>query len=288
MNQLDLFLDGRSVRLSNALRQALLNEDAGAAETACRELADFDPAHRWLPHARTLIAALRVAAPSSGEEGLAVMARLEAEWQPAARAVLGDDGRDLLHRKWRGVAEALSGRPFDPALPDLHASYAYGKCEDWLSLERCVRAVPEFASQPVLLERIAEAVWRQRRRMDAMRYWFNLCWSAPGRFQDLMDTGAIPDPVLREGWERWQDQDLGIELSSSWFPAWMLIHEPKIADFLPKSAGNDAPQAAFDVLRKLAINALSAIPASGGKEIELRKQLQRLHPGLLKSFLSRR
>lgn len=280
MQQLDLFLDGRSVRLSNALRQALLHEDVEAATTAWRELADFEPAHRWLPHAKTLIGALRAHAPANEKEGLAVMARLEAEWLPAAHAVLGDDSRDVLNRKWRGVGDVLAGRPFDPAFPNHHASHAYRECEDWLSVERCILAVPDFTAQPVLLERIAEAVWRQRRWKDAAGYWFELCWSAPDRFQRLMDGGAVPDRVFRDGWERWQDDDLGAETSSSWFPAWMLIHEPKIAEFMPAPALSDTPQTAFTVLRELTI--------ATGEDMGLRKQLRRLHPGLLESFLSRR
>ena len=280
MKQLDLFLDGRSVRLANALRQALLNEDAGAAANACRELADFDAAHRWLPHARTLIAALRARAPANEEEGLAVMAHLEAEWLPAAHAMLGDDSRDMLYRKWRGAGDALAGRPFDPEFPNHHASYAYQWCEDWLSAERCILAVPDFSVQPVLLERMAEAVWRQRRWKDAAGFWFELCWSDPGRFKRLMNSGTVPDRVFRDGWERWQDQDLEPEVSSSWFPAWMLIHEPKIAELMQVPASRDAPQAAFAVLRELTMG--------NGEEMELRKQLQRLHPGLLASFLARR
>jgi len=280
MNQLDLFLDGRSVRLSNALRSALLNEDAGAAAIAHRELAEFDATHHWLAPAKTLIAALRTSIPANNEEALADMARLEEEWIPAARAVLGEDSRDWLHRKWRDVGRALAGSPFNPKSPDRHASYAYLRSEDWLSVERCILAVPDFSAQPILLERIAEAVWRQRRWKDAARLWFKLCWSAPDRFQGLMDHGAVPDPVLCDGWERWQDQDLESLTSPSWFPAWMLIHEPKIAELMPVPETTGAPQAAFAVLLKLTIGK--------GEEMELRRELQRLHPGLLASYLSRR
>lgn len=280
MNQLDLFLDGQTVRLTNALRLALLNEDAEAAVIAHRELAEFDSAHHWLAQANALIAALRTPLPTNHEEALAGMASLEEEWVPAALAVLGEDSREWLHRKWRDVGGALADRPFDPEFPDRHASYAYERCEDWLSVERCILAAPDFLAQPVLLERMAEAVWRQRRWKDAARFWFELCWSAPDRFQGLMDHGAVPDPVLREGWNRWLDQDIESATSPAWFPAWMLIHEPKIAELMPVPAMSGAPPAAFAVLRELM--------TGNGEELELRKRLQRLHPGLLACFLSRR
>ena len=280
MNQLDLFLDGRSVRLSNALRFALLNQDPEAAAIAHRELADFDAAHHWLLPSKTLIEALRTSIPVNFKEALAAMARLEEEWIPAASAVLGEDSRPWLHQKWSEVGGALAGSPFDPEFPDCHASYAYERCDDWLAVERSILTVAEFSTQPVLLERMAKAVWHQRRWKDAARLWFELCWSAPDRFQGLMDHGAVPDPVLRDGWERWLDQELVSVTSPSWFPAWMLIHEPKIAEVMPAPAICGAPQAAFAALLELTIG--------NDKKTELRKKLQQLQPGLLASFLSRR
>lgn len=280
MNQLDLFLDGRSVRLSNALRLALLDEDVDAAVCAHRDLREFDPTHHWLAPAKALIAGLRTSIPGNHEEGLAAMACLEEEWIPAALTVLGEGSREWLHRKWRDVGSALEGRPFDLEFPERHASYAYTRCEDWFSVERCILAVPDFSEQPILLERMAEAVWRQRRWKDAAGLWFELCWSAPDRLQGLMNDGAVPDPVLRDGWERWQDLDLESLTSPSWFPACMLIHEPKIAELMPVPAMSDAPKAAFAVLLELTIG--------NGDEMDLRIKLQRLHPELLASFLSRR
>lgn len=280
MKQLDLFRDNPTVSLANALREALMDEDTLAATIACRALADYDASHHWLPHARTLIAALQAPVPTNKAEGLADMTRLEEGWTQAADAVLGDDSRDVLQRKWRAVGDALSGGPFDPGCPDLHASYAYAKCEDWASVERCIRAVPDFSTRPILLTRLAEAIWRQRRLIDAAGFWFDLCWSDPDRFQGLMDRGAIPDPNFREGWERWQDADLGPESSTAWFPAWMLVREPWIAAVTPRP-GTDAPaQAAFAILRELTIG--------DGEDIELRRQLRHLHPDLLAGFLARR
>ncbi len=278
--QLDLFRDGRSARLSNALRLALLNEDAEEAANAYHELADFDADHHWLPPAKTLISALRTPAPINEEEGLTVMAHLEADWQEAAEAILGDDRRDMLYRKWRELADALAERPFDPESPEHHASHAYAMCEDWPAVERCILAVPDFMSKPDLLARMAEAVWHQKRPKDAVTCWFSLCWSAPDCFRNLSESGGIPYSDLREGWERWRDQDLAAETSPSWFPAWMLIHNPNIAEWVPVPPAGGDPQAAFVVLRELTIGT--------GEDVELRKQLQRLHPGLLKSFLKHR
>lgn len=280
IEQLDLFRDGRAVRLRNALRHALMNEDAEETEIAYRELKDFDASHRWLPHARTLIAALQTPAPADVNEGLAVLTRLEGEWTPAACAVLGEDGRAMLFRMWSDVGNALADAPFDPEFPDRHASHAYAKCEDWKSVERCVRGVPDYSAQPVLLHRIAEAICRQGRWSEAANHWFELCWSAPDAFRNSMDRGEIPDRVLCDGWHRARDQDIEPEITPGWFPAWMLIHKPKIAGLIPVPVANGSPQAAFAVLQELTIG--------DAEDAELRRQLQGLHPGLLKCFLSGR
>lgn len=59
----------------------------------------------------------------------------------------------------------------------------------------------------------------------------------------------------------------------------MLIHDPRIAKIMPVPEMNTSAQVAFAVLQKLTVG--------DGEEMELRKQLQRLHPGLLASFLAR-
>ena len=95
-----------------------------------------------------------------------------------------------------------------------------------------------------------------------------------------MDRDAVPDAALRDGWERWQDQDFETDFSALWFPAWMLIHEPGIAKLTPVPEASNSPQAAFAVLRELTMG--------NGEDMKLRKQLQRLHSGLLASYLKRR
>lgn len=278
MKQYDLFLDGRSVRLSNALRFAIRDGDSEEAEIAYRELCDFEPSHQWLPHARTLVAALRASVPTNVDEALAELPRLEHEWTPAARAILGNDSSRMLARFWRRLGDLLMEEPFDPGQHDRHASYAYLKCEDWNCVDRCVRGVPDYPDHPVLLSRIAFALGRQGRWAEAASHWFELCWSAPDRFQSLMDRGEIDDALLCAAWDSALDRDVEPRIAPCWFPAWMLIHEPVIAGLIPKPAAIDSPRAAFA--------ALQALTVGDGMNVGLRRQLQRHHPGLLKCFLA--
>jgi len=278
MKQLDFFRHGRSVVLSNGLHAAVLGGDANDVETAYRKLSDYAATHRWLPHARTLIEALSNPLPSDEDEGLAALTRLEAEWAPAAQAILGEDGRGVLDRLWRAVGDAFADSPFDPERPDRHASYAYAKCADWKSVERSVRYAGNYSAHPVLLSRIAEALWRQGRWDQAAGAWFELCWSAPDRFRRMMNDGEIPDPLLRGGWDRARDQD--IEIAPDWFPAWMLIDQPRIAALIPVPEASAGPQAAFVALR--------ALTAEDPNDVKRRRQLQTLHPGLLACFLAQR
>ena len=278
MKQLDIFRDGRSVILSNALRTAVLSGDANDLEIAYRKLRDFDASHHWLPHAETLIDGLSNPPPSNVDESLSALARLEAEWAPAVLAILGEDGRGVLDRVWHAVGDALADCPFDPEQPDRHASYAYAKSADWKWVVRSVQGVRNYSAQPELLSRIAEAHWRQGRWDKAACAWFELCWSAPDRFGHLMNGGEIPDPLLQGGWNRARDQD--IEIRPPWFPAWMLIDRPQIAGLIPAPDASADPQAAFVALRALTID--------DGENMDRRKELQRLHPGLLACFLARR
>ena len=281
MKQFDLFLDSQSVRARNALHEALAQADANVAKRAHDELSVLEPSHRWLPHARTLIAALETPLPTNADDGLAILARLEGNWSKAADGSFGAGGHDLLVPVWREVGRVLADTKFDPERPDLHASHAWIKSGDWASAERCIYCVPDYRTQPALLSRMAEAIWRQKKRwVEAADHWFALCWLAPDEFQCLMGRGGIPDRTLREGWYSGLDRDLEPEMTAAWFPAWMLLYKSGLAQWIAPPTGTSAPEATFD--------ALLTLTAGDGEDTDARRRLQQLHPGLLACFLSRR
>ena len=69
-------------------------------------------------------------------------------------------------------------------------------------------------------------------------------------------------------------------MTAEWFPAWMLLHKPGLAQRIAPPTRSSPPEAAFDALLTLA--------AGDGEDADARKRLQQPHPGLLSCFLSRR
>ena len=278
--QLDIFLDSESAQAANALSSALARADVGEARRSLNTLKTVDPSHHWLSHAETLIEALESAPPKTAQDGQEILARIDREWTKAADTIFGAGNHSLLLSIWRAVGESLIGEEFNPDHPNLHPSYAYAKISDWASVEQSIRETPDFSEQSVLLSRIAEAIWHQSRRVESISYWFALCWLVPEVFRSLMEKGAIPDSALRDGWLKGLDEDFEPAPTGPWFPAWMLLLEPGLARRTVEPTGTSVPETAFATLRSLTLG--------DGADTDLRKRLQKLHPGLLACFLAKR
>ncbi len=272
--QLDLFLDGAPIVARNRLMDALLAGDAAAARAACDHLTEVDPELPVLGEARSLIEALECGTPLGVDEGLDQLPKIEGVWSAAALAVLGPRSREFLEPLWRDVGHALEPAAFDAKNPLRHASYAYAQGRAWAKVRNAVHAVTDFEHQPELLDRLAQAEWRLGDRPAALLCWFRLCWLAPMVFARQVDKG-IPDMSLKIAWQEFLEQDA--EVSTPWFPAWMLCQEPGLVRVLPASGGSSQAEFGFDVLRTLLFGHQG--------EIELRSELQRLNPALLARFL---
>ena len=287
--QLDLFLDSPVTSAVNALLDALRSCDPGESRRACARLAKLVPGHAHAGPAAALIEMLETPAPVDPEQGLRWTGRLEREWAPAAAALFGARGSELLAPRWCAAGRALEAVPFDPRRPDRHASAAYLRGLDWRNLKRSVLAAPERESEPVLLTRLAEAEWRLGQRRQALSWWFSLCWRAPEAFRRLIDDRHFPDPALRAAWNLAEDQEgPGPEMAPEWFPAWMLLHEGGLARALgPRRGGEGSagsgPERAFDLVAAL----LTRPAAAAGGGMDLRRELGAIHPGLLRRYLAK-
>ena len=281
--QLDLFIDSAQTAAVNALLDALNARDPGRAREALARLVRMDRDHGQRFHASALISSLEAPAPAGPERGLQRLERMEREWVPAASALLGARRRDFLAPLWRDIGRALEPVRFDPSRPERHASRAYREGLDWERLRRSVLSVPGYEKVPALLVRLAEAQWRLRERVKAIESWFALGRLAPEVFERLIETADIPDWALRSAWRAAQEQDLELEVTPEWFPAWMLIEEPGLAAGLRPCRRNDDASRAFD-----AVIALQAHPSLDERGIELRRSLNAIHPELLERFLAGR
>ena len=281
--QLDLFIDSAQTAAVNALVDALTTRNANEARRALERLGRINRDHGQRFHAAKLISALEVPAPEGPERGAERLERMEREWVPAASALLGARRRDFLAPLWRDIGRVLDPAPFDPGNPERHASRAYREGFDWERMRRSVVAVPGYESEPVLLVRLAEAHWRLRDRARAIETWLVLCRLAPEEFEQLIDASDFPDWSLQNAWRIAQEEALEHEMTPAWFPVWMLLEEPGLADVLAPRHTDDEPSRAFDLVIALLIH-----PDLDERGIELRCSLQAIHPGLLERFLAKR
>ena len=150
-------------------------------------------------------------------------------------------------------------------------------------MRRSFLAVPSYENEPVLLTRLAEAHLRLRDRARAIESWFALCRLAPEAFEQLIEASDFPDWSLQNAWRVAQEQALEQEMTPAWFPAWMLLEEPGLADVLAPRHTDDEPSRAFDLVIGLLDH-----PDLDERGIELRRSLQAIHPGLLERLLAKR
>ena len=277
-SQLDLFMDTEESAMVNDVVAALASHDADAAESRLSRLADLNPHHWAIADANTLIGALRIGPPSP-EEAVNRLEEIERRWQPAASAVLHAGARDFLTPIWRALGAALEGKSFDERHPHQHAAWAYYNGLDWANVRRNICGTAGYESQPRLMGWLAEAQWRLRDPKGAYTSWFALCWREPDHFADLIEGGRFPDAVLKKAWLAAQEADLEPPMTAPWFPAWTVLQAPHVARAVPASAGDSHPARAFD--------ALVALAAGGNdrQEMNHRKALQYLHPGLFNLYL---
>lgn len=277
-SQLDLFLDTQESTAANDVVRALASQDAKAAKARLARLGEINPHHWAIADARTLIDALQ-SAPPSAEEATKRLTQLESRWLPAASALLHAGARDFLAPRWRELGAALEGRAFEATQPHRHAAWAYLNGLDWENARRSVCSTAGHQRQPMLLGWLAEAQLRLRDRKSALASWFALCWNAPDYFTELIRAARFPDAALKNAWDAAIDADIDPPITAPWFPAWVVLEAPGAARAMAPSDVESEPARAF--------NALIALATGGNdrQEIDNRRTLQALHPGLLNRYL---
>lgn len=278
--QFDLFLHSADVVAENELREALQARNADEALRNLNELRTHKPDHHALEPAALMLQALQAVPPYDSNTALAYRNKLEQEWVQAAKNLFDVEGQEILAPLWRAVGLALEGVPFAPEHPDHHASHAYLACGDWPSALRVTRADPGCENQPVLLARAAQALWHTDRTAQAVDHWFTLCWLAPTYFESLLENERIPASLLQEHWRQAMNTDMEPELATPWYPAWVILHEPGLARSIKSRNADAGPQRAFDLARELV--------TSDNENVQLRRELRNIHPGLFDYFLHNR
>ena len=275
-----MFLHSADVVAENELREALLAGNASEAQQKLAELSERNSGHKTLEPASAMIDALKAALPHDSSTALEYLNRLEQQWTPAAKTLFGIEGQDILAPRWRAAGLALESIRFDPDHPDRHASRAYLECGDWIATLRVIQAEPDCENQPVLLERMAQALWQLHRTAQAMEQWFMLCWLAPAYFEKLIEKGHITASLLLEHRNTFINTEMEPDLTTEWYPAWVLLHEPGLAKSVPGRDAVTGPERAFNLIKELLLG--------NGEQLALRGELRDIHPGLFDYYLHNR
>jgi len=283
--QPDLFMpDGASV-LEGAIVAALAGGQLAVAAEQVAQLRHRDPGHTSLHGFDTLIQAAYWSLPDSGNQEQ-MLTTLQSRVTPLARRLLRTDARAYLTRLWRELAQRLAGRPFEPDRPQLHASFAAHRAEDWLGVVAAIETEPHWPERPVLVCRRALALHRLGQCDDALRAWHGLCWTRPSDARDLLSDRDLCADSVRRLWRDFRDCGLGERAED--FPAWHLLVAPDVVQPLGFAhLPDDLPAtAAYRTLYQL-ITARRSGGRLGQEELQLRQALHSIHPGLFQAYLLR-
>lgn len=289
--QMDLFLDNPVAALTNGITRALATGQREAAHQQIDRLYAQSPNHTDLAGYDQLLSALdRLQQPVlDASETLAFLTATS----PVAKKLMGSQWRELMAPLWRQLASALEHAPYDPTTPQLHHSLALAQAQDWPRTIAAVRDEPTWWQHCELAMRLAQAGTLSHQREASLSGWFALCWHHPTAAAAALDKPPFPIGSLGTDWFSFVDvadsleseDDTAATLDAHHFPAWMLIHEPGLAQLL--GAALTTTQTEGAQLYLCVHNWLQARrERRNTQEIDLRRQLQTLHPALFRYLKS--
>ena len=273
--QLDLFMDAGGSILVNGIRQALISRDHSEARRQLDLLFDTDPGNNQLGSLERLVEAAEQL-PLPVEDAAKELAALQQEFRPLALDLLGVGSRDYLAPFWRRLLATVWEQPFDPAQPELHASYMALQLEDWDLVQQSIEDLLDWRAQPILLRRFAQACGRLQQTERAACCWFELCWRFPEQAEAI---GREAESPWRERW-RWF-LELEPELPNRDFPAWSLLEQPRLVNCLTDTV---IPE---DYRMIAGLMPAGGAGASASDQIEQRKRLKALNSVLFAHYLER-
>ncbi len=281
--QLDLFMDNVTVSLVNGITRALSERDNDEAKRLIDRLVDADPSNARLGGLERL-AESQAHWESAVKDPRAALSELRDEIAPLAQDLLGQGCNDFLVPLWKHLSAALQGRAFDPAKPDLHASYTYARALDWGGVFHAVEAERDWENQAALLRRYAAARGHCHSKADtasAWLHWFQLCWRFPDQAEAI---GAEAEVELQRAWRAFIELDP--ELAHRDFPAWLLLIKPGLTKTLPEpSVAEDAPwPETYRIVYTLKKTPEGAGGTPHSSDIEQRAKLKNLNSALFEHY----
>ncbi|TQV88302.1 hypothetical protein [Aliikangiella coralliicola] len=270
--QLDLFMDNTAQLVEHELLQYLEARQFSLAQNILKKLSELNAECPRLGGYQDLInygLHMQANEQIDSEMLAAELTGLKTEVMPLAVEVLGQSTRDYLSFAWRRLANNMVNVNFDPAQPELHASFALLEIPDYRSAVTGLLADTNLYQQPILLERLARSYLALHQDDNAMIV-ICLLMEADGDYaEDLLDDLKSYD-IHRQWQDFWEEND-------AWprehFPAYLMIKKPalihQLDNFPPMM--NPVTNAMTDLI-KLKLNQEDEIPARKAM-LELSKDL---------------
>jgi hypothetical protein len=297
--QLDIFEHSRDVMLRNDVLHALQQRDRRLARAVWLTLADDCPRDPQLHSLEALVARLELpplvafANHTAAEQALQT---LQDNIEPAARQVLGDtEGKAWLVPLWQELAQCAQALPFEAAHSEVHAAALWLRAGDFQAAADAARRIASWRRIPAPLAWMTEARWHLQGLDACWALLAELAWLAPARLATL--TPRLADPLLQrlrkqfdarfEGDGNGNGNGNGTHADLAWFPAWLLIDKPALAQALGlaqpglDSAGERAMRVLLDLLHLERQGRQRDLPAK-------RRVLRDLHGGLYADYLKTR
>jgi hypothetical protein len=279
-SQLDLFTDTSTTFLVSGITQALKMLNASDAREALHRLYEAAPDHLHLGELERLVEALE-SLESPVKDAQVELQRLLSETSGLAERHLDKASHHLLIPLWRRLSRALETQVFDPAYPQLHASYTSIMARDWPGVRQAVEREDGWRNEAVLLTRHARASTHLSDQAAALQSWFHLIWRFP-KLSDDFQTYA--DHTLRSAWQVFLD--LEPELPDEDFPAWLLVRIPSFALIAPEVEDGTLCPASYHTLLCLQRSILKeGVDSTAPQAMELRLKLKQQAPLLFQHFL---
>lgn len=289
-NQLDLFLDSRSVVLANEAIAALVARDAERASSSVARLRCEAPDDPHLPAFATLAHALgQWRKPARDTATIAdTVSWLEDEIRPVATQVMGPAARAFLDAFFRELAEAACGFDYDPARPATHRAWLCLRCGDWAGAEEAALAIPRPHRCPDALHWLCVARHRSRGLAAARSSLYALAWLEPPRLASLL--ADLGDESLTQDWRAFERASEWESIEESelpaWFPAWYLLAHPGAGTELDDVVFPDCPPAQA---ARLARRLVELERQGNWKELTTqREQLRELSADLFALYMAHR
>ena len=286
--QLDLFEDSRDVMLRNDAISALLSRDATATTRALTRLETEYPDDPSLPRLTALQhrLALAIVAPLSRQTAGEVLHATDGI-VPAAQQTLGASAEAWLAPLWVEMAEASRGLTFDANDEMVHAAPFLLRAGKWVDAIACLETIPSWRRQPVPLAWKITATARIA-GVDALwPYIAELSWMASARAQSLMPRLQLSElTTLISSFDAEFEGESSID-DFAWFPAWLLIAHPRLAEALRKAetgAGRAPERCARLVLSLLALER----QGRHADVLRARKKLRDAHACLFELYMRNR